>query len=53
MINIGDDVTISGKIIFIKDGYIEIETPSHDEIWVRKSDIKTHRPKQETQCNKQ
>lgn len=50
MFNIGDDVTISGKIIFIKDGYIEIETPSHDEIFVKKIDVKTHRPKQEISC---
>lgn len=42
--NIGDDITVSGKIIFVKDNYIEIETPSHDEIWVKIVDIKTHRP---------
>ena len=44
--NIGDDVTISGIITFKKDGYLEIETPSHDSVWIEESDVKTHRPKQ-------
>lgn len=43
--NIGDDVTVSGIITFKKDGYLEIETPNHDSIWIKESDVKTHRPK--------
>ena len=47
MIQIGDDITISGVVTFIKDNYVMIKTSTHDEIWVKIDDVKTHRPKME------
>ena len=44
LINIGDDVTISGKIINIKNGCICIETKLGTKVWIDSGDIKTHRP---------
>ena len=52
MINLGDDVTISGKVICIERqrdmfGWREtmtVRTPYGTEFKVTKADIKTHRP---------
>ena len=52
MINIGDDVTISGQVICIERqrdmfGWREtmtVRTPYGTEFTVTKADIKTHRP---------
>ena len=53
MFNIGDDVTVSGKVVRIEQclgvlrviNRITIRTPSGNEIVITDSDIKTHRPK--------
>ena len=52
MINVGDDVTISGKVVRIKQwrdmfGWnetITVRTPYGTKFTVTKADIKTHRP---------
>lgn len=44
MVNVGDDVTMNGKVAFVKDGYVEVEMPSHETVWIKESDIKAHRP---------
>lgn len=44
MINIGDDVTISGKVVDVMNNIFIIETSNGTTFCVGKSDIKTHRP---------
>ena len=48
MINIGDDVTVSGKVVDIRGcistALYEIETENGSCFWIDEEDIKTHRP---------
>lgn len=52
MINLGDDVTVSGKVVGIEhwrdifgwNETITVRTPYGAEFTITKSDIKTHRP---------
>ena len=50
-VKVGDTVTITGEVTFIKNGYIEMTTSNHDQIWVKIEDIKTLRPKIKTEDN--
>ena len=43
-VKIGDEITVGGVVDFIKDGYVEITTPHHDQVWIKIEDIKTLRP---------
>lgn len=42
--NIGDEVTVGGKIIKIENGCLEVElSPTKNRIWIEEKDIKTVR----------
>ena len=43
-IQIGDDITVAGKVQRIENGFLMIKTKNGTDIWIEKADIKTHRP---------
>ncbi|MDO5479684.1 MAG: hypothetical protein Q4G23_11045 [Clostridia bacterium] len=43
-IQIGDDITVAGKVKRIENGCLMIKTKNGSELWIEKADIKTHRP---------
>ena len=43
-IQIGDDITVAGKVKRIENGFLMLKTKNGTEIWIEKADIKTHRP---------
>ena len=43
-IQIGDDITVAGKVKLIKNGCLKIKTKNGTELWIEAEDIKTHRP---------
>lgn len=42
--NLGDDITVSGKLVRIEYGCLFIRTPGGKEFWISPEDIKTWRP---------
>ncbi len=43
-IQIGDDITVAGKVKRIENGCLMIKTKNGSEIWIEPKDVKTHRP---------
>lgn len=42
-IQIGDDITVAGKVKRIENGCLMIKTKNGTELWIETEDIKTHR----------
>ena len=52
-VQIGDDITVAGKVKRIENGCIMIKTRNGSELWIDPKDIKTHRPMRREKIDKQ